>query len=193
VSTPALETPVALPVRAPTLGWCALGVVGVAAAWVAAPLVLLVWMVPVAWAASIDARAGRLPDRIVLPGIAVVLSAVVVSASWAGWSGLAGPVGGAALLSVPFLLLHLATPAGFGFGDVKFGVLLGLGLGVVNPGLVLVVFASAAVLQLIVARSRPWPAQRKARVDRRSAPFGPSLAIASTGWLLVHLALEARR
>ena len=76
----------------------------------------------------------------------------------------------------------------FGFGDVKFGVLVGLGLGLVRPGLGLVVFSTAALLQLgVVAAVRPWAAQRLPEANRAAAPFGPVLAIAAVGWLVVVL------
>ena len=57
-------------------------------------------------------------------------------------------------------MVHLASPTGFGYGDVKFGVLVGLGLGVLRPGLGIVVFVDGALVQLAVAWCRPWPAQR---------------------------------
>ena len=118
-----------------------------------------------------------------------VFAAVLVVGGGGGvrWSLLSGALVGAAVLGVPFAVLHLASPAGFGFGDVKFGVLVGLGLGVVRPGLGVVVFATAAVVQLVVAWCRPWPAQRAPGADRRAAPFGPSLAIAAFGWVAVVL------
>ncbi|MFT3852006.1 MAG: prepilin peptidase [Ilumatobacteraceae bacterium] len=151
------------------------------------------WAVPVVWAATVDARVGRLPDGIVLPGMAVVAAVLAVSALCSGRPRPGGPLAGAALLGVPFLLLHLATPTGFGFGDVKYGILLGLGVGLVHPGLVIVVFASAAVFQLVVAWGRLLPAQRVAGADRRSAPFGPTLALAAVGWLLVSLTVGGGR
>ena len=95
--------------------WSALGGVGVVCVIIAAPLVLVVWAVPVVWAAWVDAQNWRLPDRIVLPGAVVVVTVLVVSSSWNGWSSLTGPLIGALMLGVPFLVLHLATPSGCGF------------------------------------------------------------------------------
>ena len=40
---------------------------------------------------------------------------------------------GAAVFAGILLVLHLVSPAGLGFGDVKLGVLLGLYLGAVQP------------------------------------------------------------
>ena len=193
MNTSALDVSPPMIRRAPVVGWCGLAVVGIACAWIGTPLLLVVWLVPVTWAATVDAHTNRLPDRIVIPGISVLAAVLVVSATWAGWPRIAGPLAGAAVLGVPFLALHVATPAGFGFGDVKFGVLLGLGIGLVRPGLGVVVFATAAIFQLIVAWCHPWPVQRIAGADRRSAPFGPSLAIASTVLLLFHVALRGGR
>lgn len=150
--------------------------------------VLAAWVVAVVWAAGVDARVSRLPDRIVVVGAVVFSAALVVLAVIDGsWSMATSALLGAVVLGIPSAVLHLAAPTGFGYGDVKFGVLVGLGLGVVGPGLGIVVFATAALVQLAVAWWRPWPAQRAPGADRRAAPFGPSLAIAAFGWVAVVL------
>ena len=70
---------------------------------------------------------------------------------------------GAAVLAVPLLLVHLVSPAGLGFGDVKYGALIGAGVGVATgPAAVVLVFMLAAVVQLVVVWWRPLPAQRMA-------------------------------
>ena len=74
---------------------------------------------------SLDASIARLPDNIVLPGAAAVLAMAVMADRWAT------ALIGALLLAGPMLIVHLVRPEGFGFGDVKFGLLLGLGLGAV--------------------------------------------------------------
>jgi leader peptidase (prepilin peptidase)/N-methyltransferase len=152
--------------------------------------VLAAWLMPVVWAATVDARTTRLPDRIVLPGGAVFVTALV-GVAWADrdWSLLAGAMVGALVLGVPFAVVHVLFPGGFGFGDVKFGVLIGLGLGVVRPGVGVAVFVTAALLQLVVATTRPWPAQRLPGADRAAAPFGPAVATAAVGWVVVLLLL----
>jgi leader peptidase (prepilin peptidase) / N-methyltransferase len=175
--------------------WAAVLLVALAAAAAAlsvsvddATPLLGVWLVPVVWAAAVDARTSRLPDRIVLPGIAIVVAAVTAVA-WIGgdWSLVRSALVGALVLGVPFAVMHVLSPSGFGYGDVKFGVLLGLGLGLVRPGIGLVVFLTAALLQLVIAAVRPWPAQRQPDATRAAAPFGPVLAIAAVGWLVVVL------
>ena len=78
----------------------------------------------------IDARTHRLPDRIVLPSIAIAL---VWSAIWAALDGglqrLLVPLCGAAVYFGVLLLVHLVSPRGMGFGDVKLAALLGVMLG----------------------------------------------------------------
>ena len=88
--------------------------------------VLLAWVVPVVWAAVVDARVSRLPDRVVVVGAVVFGAALVVLAVIEGRGRRPlGALVGAAVLGVPFAVLHLASPAGFGLGDVKYGVLVG--------------------------------------------------------------------
>ena len=143
-------------------------------------------MVPVVWAASIDARCGRLPDRVVLPGaLMVLLLAVASGVESASWSLLVGAVAGGAVLAAPCIVAHLISPEGLGYGDVKFGFLVGLGLGMVAPALGVVVFLTASVIGVLSAWVRPWPLQRAAGADRRAVPFGPPLAIAAFGWVLL--------
>jgi hypothetical protein len=77
------------------------------------------------------------------------------------------------------LIAHLAAPAGMGYGDVKFGVLLGLGIGVLAPVGVVLVGGLAVVLQVVVVGTRPLPAQRRGVVGCHEAPFGPALATAA--------------
>jgi leader peptidase (prepilin peptidase) / N-methyltransferase len=150
---------------------------------------LLAWAVPVVWVAAIDARVSRLPDRVVLPGLAVFAAVLVVASAGTGsWGWVVAALAGAAVLAIPLLLVHLVSPAGLGFGDVKYGALIGAGVGVATgPAAVVFGFMLAAVVQLIVVWWRPLPAQRMAGSDRRSAPLGPSLAAAAGVWVLVSL------
>lgn len=70
-----------------------------------------------------DIRHRRLPDLLTGPGAAVVLGYA------AGTGRLAAALVGAVLLSVPYLVVHLVTPAAFGAGDVKLAVGLGAAAG----------------------------------------------------------------
>ncbi|TLF97849.1 prepilin peptidase [Nocardia cyriacigeorgica] len=70
-----------------------------------------------------DIRTRRLPDLLTGPG------AVVVLAYAAATGRLAAALVGAVLLSVPYLMVHLVTPAAFGAGDVKLAVGLGAAAG----------------------------------------------------------------
>jgi leader peptidase (prepilin peptidase) / N-methyltransferase len=150
---------------------------------------LLAWAAPVVWAATIDARVSRLPDRVVLLGLAVFAAVLVVASAGTGsWGWVVAALAGAAVLAVPLLLVHLVSPAGLGFGDVKYGALIGAGVGVATgPAAVVLVFLLTAVVQLLVVWWRPLPAQRMAGSDRRSAPLGPAMAVAAGVWVLVSL------
>lgn len=170
--------------------WLALPTVPLVAAGVA-NAALILWAVPVIWAAVFDARRSRLPDRLVLPGVGLtVLATLTASAIEGTWRPFIVTSAGAAVMAAPLAAMHVVSPAGLGFGDVKYGVLLGAGIGLVGaPGAGLLVLVVAGFLQLVVARARPWPAQRHPDAVRGAAPFGPSLAIASIGWVVMVLVM----
>ncbi len=94
----------------------------------------------------IDIACFRLPDRIVLPALGLMLAIVVVESLRSGHADHIGfAVAGAAMYFGILLVVHLISPAGMGFGDVKLAALLGLGLGWLAAGyltaFVLVVWA----------------------------------------------------
>jgi leader peptidase (prepilin peptidase)/N-methyltransferase len=154
-------------------------VVGVfaSAAMVALPasvsMTLVAWAGVVLVAASIDARTGRLPDAVVVPGLAVALIGAAVSGR------LSGAIAGAAMFGAPVLVVHLARPDGMGFGDVKFSAFLGAGIGLVAVPLVLPAYLLAAVAHVLVCSV--------ARARDRLVPFGPSLALGSILIVLIGL------
>ncbi|WP_264028553.1 prepilin peptidase [Mycobacterium bohemicum] len=81
----------------------------------------MAWVV-VLWMGALsacDIRHRRLPNALTLPGAAVILLAAAVAGR--GWPAL----GGAAALTVIYLLVHLAAPAAMGAGDVKLAAGLG--------------------------------------------------------------------
>ena len=150
---------------------------------------LVAWAVPVVWAATIDARVSRLPDRVVLPGLAVFAAVLVVASAGDGFVGMGGggPGGGR----------RAGGPVAAGASGVACGARLRRcevrrvdrrGVGVATgPAAVVLVFMLAAVVQLLVVWWRPLPAQRMAGSDRRSAPLGPAMAVAAGVWVLVSL------
>lgn len=147
------------------------------AAMVALPasvsMTLVAWAGVVLVAASIDARTGRLPDAVVVPGLAAALIGAAVSGR------LTEAIAGAALYGVPVLVVHLARPDGMGFGDVKFSALLGAGIALVAVPLVLPAYLVAAVAHVLVCSV--------VRARGRLVPFGPSLALGSILIVLIGL------
>jgi leader peptidase (prepilin peptidase)/N-methyltransferase len=118
-----------------------------------------------------------IPNRIVLPGAAVVLAANTMlhpSVEWAV-AGL-----GAALF---LLVAALAYPGGMGMGDVKLALLLGVALGRTVPVALMVGMVSALV-PAVVLYARHGSAARKMRI-----PFGPFLAFGGVVALFVGPAL----
>lgn len=78
----------------------------------------------------IDMYVYRLPDRLVFPSLLVSLVAMVA----AGFGidhpqAITKALGGMALYGGFLLVMHLISPRGMGFGDVKLALLLGLHLG----------------------------------------------------------------
>lgn len=123
----------------------------------------------------IDIGTHRLPDRIVLPGIAgaaVLLAGQALVDADPGrlvWC-LAAAAGCTAVLFV----LAFINPHGLGLGDVKLGAMLGLPLGWLGWSAVVTGLLAAFVLNglLILALLL---AGRTGR--RQEVPFGPSLVL----------------
>jgi leader peptidase (prepilin peptidase) / N-methyltransferase len=116
-------------------------------------------------AATIDARTGRLPNRVV----ALVALAAVVGVVGAPTPGRAASaaVAGAALLAGPLFVAHVAAPVAIGFGDVKLAAALGAAIGPLGPrrGLVALCIATGATAVAGLA------------TGRRELPLGPGLVL----------------
>ncbi len=119
-------------------------------------------------AAQIDARTGRIPDRVTRPTSAVALSLALASGivTTAFWGALA--VGGA------LVFLYVVTRGrGLGLGDVKLGTAIGVGLG---PATGLVALGGAFVLGGAYAS---WLLMTRRARRSDAVRFGPFLAAGS--------------
>jgi leader peptidase (prepilin peptidase)/N-methyltransferase len=126
----------------------------------------------------IDLRTRRLPNRIVLPSLVIVLPAQIALEPDRTLEWVLAAVGAALFLFLPLLLF----PAGMGMGDVKLALLLGAALGEdVVLALVLGLVASLVVsVGLLVVKGLS--------ARRMYIPFGPFLAFGS----IVSLFAEGR-
>jgi len=78
----------------------------------------------------IDLEHYIIPNRVLYPTLFVAIPLLVIAAAAQGeWDKLARAIIGAAVAWVFFLILHLVSPRGMGFGDVRLSFLLGLFLG----------------------------------------------------------------
>ena len=122
----------------------------------------------------IDLQLQIIPNRIVYPTIFVTVPlltlAALVEDDWSAWKR--ALISGA-LAWLALLIIHLISPGGMGFGDVRLSFILGMFLGWISYGHVLtglfLGFLLGAVIGglLVVVRVR-------ARTDH--VPFGPFLA-----------------
>jgi leader peptidase (prepilin peptidase) / N-methyltransferase len=149
--------------------------------WLLVDVVAAVFLVPLV---LIDLRERRLPDRLTLSGSAALLALVGAQAAISGdFAPLVGALAGAGALAGVLLVLHLASPHGMGFGDVKLGLLLGVPVGARSVGLVLPALLIAGLLGVLGGLVQ------MVRHRRRDVtlPFGPYLvagailALALTG------------
>jgi len=131
----------------------------------------------------IDLDTYLLPNRIVYPLTVVVVALFGVAAA-VGHDGAAfsrALVGGLAAFAV-FLLLHLVSPRGMGFGDVKLSFVLGVSLGWVSGALVFLgmflAFLLGSVIGILLILT-------KVRGRRDHVPFGPFLAAGTMVALLI--------
>jgi leader peptidase (prepilin peptidase) / N-methyltransferase len=130
--------------------------------------VALLWMVALT---CYDVRQRRLPNRLTLPGFAVIM--LVAAGSGHGPAAALG----AGLLAVVYLLVHAAAPTALGAGDVKLALGLGALTGCFGGDVWLLAAIGAPLLTAvigIVARLG-WSAT--------SVPHGPSMCAASAAAL----------
>ena len=150
------------------------GAVGlrVGADWALPGLLLFTWTLLVI--AVIDARTGRVPNRLTYPLTPVLLGLLALAALLNGEPAraasalLGGLAAGGALL-----VLALINPRGMGMGDVKLAAFIGVGLGYLGwselvAGLV-AGFVIGGVVALVLLATR-------LRGRKDLIPFGPYLA-----------------
>jgi leader peptidase (prepilin peptidase)/N-methyltransferase len=92
--------------------------------------VTLVLVTAVVALSVIDMYVYRLPDRLVFPSLLLSIVAIVFSGFAIDQpSAIVKALGAMALCGGFLLILHLISPKGMGFGDVKLALLLGVHLG----------------------------------------------------------------
>ncbi|HVF75057.1 MAG TPA: prepilin peptidase [Acidimicrobiales bacterium] len=131
----------------------------------------------------IDFEHFIVPNRIVYPTLFLMaplfLAAAVVDGDWSSLRGAA--LGGVLGFGILFVI-HVISPRGMGFGDVRLAGLLGVALGWLDLGHVLLGlflgFLTASVVSVALIASK-----RRTRKDR--VPFGPFLAVGAFLALLV--------
>jgi prepilin signal peptidase PulO-like enzyme (type II secretory pathway) len=115
--------------------------------------------------AAIDLAERRLPNRIVLPATAVVLTAQVALSPDRALEWVLAALGGALVLLLPLIVLR----TGVGMGDVKLMLLLGAALGAaVVTGFLVASLAAGAYAAVLLVRGG-------SEARRTEFAFGPFL------------------
>jgi leader peptidase (prepilin peptidase)/N-methyltransferase len=117
--------------------------------------------------ALIDLRTRRLPNRIVLPAAALVLTAQIALAPDRALEWTVASAGAFTFL----LVAALVNPAGMGMGDVKLALLLGAALGWAVAPALFIGLAAAALAGIVLVVRGGWGARKTA------IPLGPFLAL----------------
>jgi prepilin signal peptidase PulO-like enzyme (type II secretory pathway) len=157
----------AIQLAVPALGLAMLATFGVQ--WGLLPFL---WLVPVlVVAAGVDMRLMLIPRRVAWIGFAGGLALIVAVTPSIGATSLWHALFGAALYFVFLFLVHVISPAGMGFGDVRLSLLLGLYLGWIAIVLTAVGLFLACVFGIILGLG-----VRMASDGERHFPFGPGLA-----------------
>lgn len=134
----------------------------------AACLVLLAAALPLS---AIDAVTRKLPDALVLPGIATCIGLLALAGVDTGEFGpLWRALTAAAVVFIGFTALAVAVPGGLGFGDCKAAALCALPLGYLGwPHIQVGIFAAFLIAAFYVA------GRRLTGAASRTLAFGPFL------------------
>jgi leader peptidase (prepilin peptidase)/N-methyltransferase len=131
---------------------------------------------------AIDLEHYLLPNRILYPtDAAVVALLAVASAGESDWGAFVRAAIAGAVAFVIFFVIHIVSPRGMGFGDVRLSFLLGFSLGWLGWGEVagglFAGFLYGAVIGVVLILT-------KARSRRQQIPFGPFLAAGAMTFVL---------
>lgn len=175
--------------RSPARSWATAAGAAAASggvAWALGPRwILIAYLFFVAMSASLfltDLDHKRIPNRITYPGTPIAAGLLMAGAALDGTaSHLPRALGGAAVYTLVFLVVYLAARGGFGFGDVKLAISLGLFTGFLGWDRLLLsgmLTAAAggviALLALLVGRAGA----------RTEIPYGPPMIIGSLGAII---------
>jgi leader peptidase (prepilin peptidase) / N-methyltransferase len=123
---------------------------------------------------AIDFERRIIPNRIVLPALAIVLIAQLAFYPEHALEWILAAVGAGAFFLIPLLIY----PSGLGLGDVKLAMLLGAALGMDVMGALLIGLLAGAGAAIVIL-FREGLAGRKTAI-----PFGPFLAFGALFSLL---------
>lgn len=132
---------------------------------------MLAWSVGLVAAVFFDAAAKRIPTPVVRPAAAATAALLVASALLTGewWPVLVATIVAAAS---GLILAVCWRFAGLGFGDVRLGVLGGLGLGHTHA----FALVTAAVVFAVIAGVHALVTYLRTRDRTATFPLGPALA-----------------
>lgn len=172
----------------PLLGLAMLATFG--ATW---PLVAFLWLVPVAVAAAaVDFQVFLIPRELVWVGwpggVALIVLASIQQDAIGGptyepMDEIQRAVLGSLIYFVVLFIFHFINPRGMGFGDVRFGLVLGLFVGYTSLLLLMPSLVFASLLGL-VGGTKPvvrlvLPSEAGKPYLKRRVPFGPWLVLGS--------------
>lgn len=135
----------------------------------------LVFFAAILTVSMIDLEHYLIPNRVIYPSLALAVPLLVLAAAAEHrWAGLERAGMGAALGGGMLLVVHLVSPQGMGFGDVRLAFVLGLFLGWLDLSHVVLGlflgFLLGAVAGVILMAARK-------RTGKDAIPFGPFLAM----------------
>lgn len=131
----------------------------------------------------IDLDTFLLPNRIVYPlTIAVTLLFGVAGVLDGGLGDFRRALLCGLVVFAVFLLLHLISPRGMGFGDVKFSFVLGVALGWVSPATAFLGIFLGFLLGSVVGIGL---IATKVKTRKDHVPFGPFMALGAVSALLI--------
>ena len=138
----------------------------------------LVFFVCLVSVSVIDSQLQIIPNRIVYPTIFASIPLLALAALLGGeWERFGHAMMGATLAWLALLVIHLISPSGMGFGDVRLSFVLGLFLGWISLGHV---FTGLFLGVLLICAVGIVLAVLRLRSLQDHIAFGPFLAAGST-------------